>query len=131
MPTVVFAPPSQPTPFRPIARIITCLWAGIWAFFLSVAMVIVRHGLDQKILALLVVTLLFVLPAWVPFRRERLGGILLFTDGFLLACGSLLFLDFQPSAMYTVFGTLSLPPVLLGLLFVYLAQTPPPPAPES
>jgi hypothetical protein len=109
----------DPLRMRGIARLIVTLWAVWWTFFASSAMGAAEDTTGMKLTALAVAAAIFGGSAALAWNCEHVGGALLILEG-ILACAAypIGFLHGSMSTMAFVVGTLAVPPIVAGVLFV-------------
>lgn len=102
---------------RNVARGIALVWAGWWIFF-AIASTFSPPRVSQFPFVCLLMVLLFVCSALLPWRRQREGGMLLLVEGIALCIVNFTFLHNPPATRLFLLLTLALPPLLAGTLFL-------------
>ena len=101
------------------ARVVAILWAGFWCYFFVAESIASASALGIAI-AWISVGLLFVALALVPWRWERVGGLLLVTAGTLLLIAYAIWppAHLTSGARAITALILGVPPLLAGMLFL-------------
>jgi len=109
---------------RWIARIIALLWAGFWTFF-GIASGL-GEGLDPAgvFMHTLLPGLIFLGSAFIPWRWQLWGGIVLILEGLVVLIGYPIMAHgrFELNMIISMLLTMALPPLISGILFVFVSQ---------
>ena len=105
---------------RTAARCISVCWAGWWVFF-AIASWTGEGAPAGQFLVPLVVSLCLSGSAFFAWKFERIGGALLALEGLVVIAGYPLIVNerFSLTTVLFVIGTLGVPPLIAGLLYVY------------
>lgn len=101
---------------RFIARILILLWVGFWGFFL-VASILCEPFQATAFTPIAIFLLFFVVPVFIAWRWERIGGILLLLIGHAVFVVYPLVMNVPLATILMVYLTMAFPPLLAGLLF--------------
>jgi glutathione S-transferase len=109
---------------RLIARSLSLLWAGWWIFFAMASWAGEGGHLNQLVIPA-AVSLALAGSAGIAWKWEFVGGALLALEGLVLIAGYPLIVNerFSLATVLFVIGTLGLPPLTAGLLFMYTARS--------
>ena len=109
---------------RWIARIIALIWAGFWTFFG------VASGLGERLdpagvfMHTLLPGLVFLGSAFIPWRWQLWGGIVLILEGLAILIGYPIWAHgrFELNTIIFMLLTMALPPLISGIFFVFVSR---------
>ncbi|MBU1707291.1 hypothetical protein KKB28_05180 [bacterium] len=98
------------------ARVLILCWVGFWGFFL-VGSILSEPFETGGLIPIAVYSLLFIVPVFIAWRWERIGGVLFLLIGHLVLLGYPLLASEALTTVITVYLTMAFPPLIAGLLF--------------
>ena len=104
---------------RFIARLVILIWVGFWGFFL-VGSLLSESFQTTDFIPMAIYLLFFVIPVFIAWRWEKIGGILFLLEGLIALIG---YPFLAMGASYSIlevliyFLTIAFPPLIAGLLF--------------
>ena len=101
---------------RLIARVLILCWVGFWGFFL-VASLLCEPFKTGGLIPIAIYLLLFIVPVFIVWRWERIGGVLLLLIGHAILFGYPLLASKALTTVVMVYLTMAFPALISGLLF--------------
>ena len=101
---------------RFVARILILLWVGFWGFFL-VASILSEPFQTTAFVPIGIYLLFFVIPVFIAWRWERIGGILFLLIGHAVFVVYPMVMKVSLSTILMIYLTMAFPPLIAGLLF--------------
>ena len=98
------------------ARVLILCWVGFWGFFL-VATLLSEPFQTTAFVPIAIYLLFFVIPVFIAWRWERIGGILFLLIGHAVFVVYPLVMSVPLITVFFVYLTMALPPLIAGLLF--------------
>lgn len=101
------------------ARILILCWVGLWGFFL-VGSLLFESFQTTDFIPMAIYLLFFLIPVFIAWRWEKIGGILFLLEGLIVLIGYPLL---TMGASFSIFEvlmfclTIAFPPLIAGLLF--------------
>jgi hypothetical protein len=106
---------------RFVARVLTLGWVGFWGFFL-VASLLSEPFQTTAFVPIAIYLLFFVIPVFIAWRWERIGGILFLLIGHVVFVVYPLVMSVPLVTVFFVYLTMAFPPLIAGLLFLIYSR---------
>ena len=101
---------------RFFARLVILLWVGFWGFFL-VASLLSEPFQKGGLVPIAIYLLFFIIPIFIAWRWEIIGGILFLLTGITVLIGYPLVMRASLFTVLMIYLTMALLPLIAGLLF--------------
>ena len=98
------------------ARVLILCWVGFWGFFI-VASILSEPFQTTAFVPIAIYLLFFVIPVFIAWRWERIGGVLLLLIGHAVFVVYPMVMKVSLFTVLMVYLTMAFPPLIAGLLF--------------